>query len=357
MTRIPDTVETPAVLIDRGRLERNIAGMAEFAAAHGLSLRPHAKTHKITEIAGLQLAAGATGLSVATIGEAEVFAAAGVRDLFIAYPLWLTKRKAGRLREVAGRARLSIGVDSVEAAANLAGRGLGGVGVLVELDSGHDRSGTSLDHLPEILRAVGDAGLAAQGVFTFPGHSYAPGTAQRAADTEEEILAGAARVLADAGVTAPVLSGGSTPSATLTGARGANEIRPGVYVFNDAQQLELGRCGFGDIALHVAATVVSRRDRMVILDAGSKILGSDHPAWTSGFARIAGHPAARVTALSEHHATVGWVATGPLPELGERLAVVPNHVCPVLNLVDTVTVTEGDAATQTWRVAARGRNS
>ncbi|MGD7001405.1 alanine racemase [Corynebacterium halotolerans] len=356
MTLIPADVETPAVVIDRGRLERNIAAMAEFAGTHGLSLRPHAKTHKITEIARLQLAAGVTGLTVATIGEAEVFAEAGVNDIFIAYPLWLTDRKTARLRAVAERARVTIGVDSAAGAMNLSRRGLDDVGVLVELDSGHHRSGTTVDQLPVITRAVREAGLKVRGVFTFPGHSYAPDGSRGAAGDERSTLADAAQILADLGVTDPVLSGGSTPSALLTGSHGATEIRPGVYVFNDAQQLELGRCDWTDIALHIAATVVSRRAGVVVLDSGSKIVGSDRPAWASGFARIAGVPDARVSALSEHHATVEWPDPVPLPDLGEQLAVIPNHVCPVLNLVDEVLVTEDGAVTDAWQVAARGRN-
>ncbi|MDN6179317.1 MAG: D-TA family PLP-dependent enzyme, partial [Micrococcaceae bacterium] len=168
------------------------------------------------------------------------------------------------------------------------------------------------------------------------------------------------------------LSGGSTPTAYASEPGAATEVRPGVYVFNDAQQLEMGHCDVGDIALTVAATVVSRRDRpegggQVVLDAGSKVLGGDRPAWATGFGRILGAPRAHVSALSEHHGTVEYPAGSRLPGHGEVLQVIPNHVCLVPNLVDAVTVVRrkdgrtgpeaGYDIVDRWIVAARGRNS
>lgn len=359
LTDLPDT---PAVLIDRSVLGRNLSQMARFATGAGLHLRPHAKTHKIIEIARAQLSAGATGLSVATIGEAEVFAEAGCRDLFIAYPLWPTPAKAERVAQLLAKGvTLSLGVDSSAAATAWKGTEFTDLGLMIELDSGHHRSGTPVSGVFEVAHAVLDAGRELRGLFTFPGHSYAPGQPATAARAEHDCLLAAREQLQAAGIAVGdlVLSGGSTPSATLTEAGAATEIRPGVYVFNDAQQLELGRCGWEDIALTVAATVVSRREDLnqVVLDAGSKVLGSDRPAWASGFARILDTPDARVSALSEHHATVSWPAGEELPRLGSVLQVVPNHVCPVLNLVDEVLVLNGGQVVGTWAVAARGRNS
>jgi D-serine deaminase-like pyridoxal phosphate-dependent protein len=159
-----------------------------------------------------------------------------------------------------------------------------------------------------------------------------------------------------------VRSGGSTPTALLTEGSAATEVRPGVYVFGDAQQLELERCAPEDIALSVAATVVSRHDTApgtparFIIDAGSKVLGSDRPAWATGFGRLMDHPEARITALSEHHATVVWHGADAVPALGDRLRVIPNHVCLVLNLVDEVAVVQSGELVDRWVVAARGRN-
>ena len=137
-------VETPEVLIDRSILRANITQMAETTAASGIGLRPHAKTHKVLEMARMQLASGAVGLTVATVGEAEVFVADGAADVFIAYPLWATPQLARRLLDLTERATITVGVDSLEGADNLA-RQLGAdahsIEAWVEVDSGHRRSG------------------------------------------------------------------------------------------------------------------------------------------------------------------------------------------------------------------------
>lgn len=332
---------TPTVRIDLARLEANIA-------AHPGPLRPHVKTHKIPEIARLQLAAGAHGLTVATVGEAEVFAEV-CDDLFLAYPVWADRR----LRRLAERITLSVGCDSPAAARRLVGVP---VSVLIELDSGHHRSGVPVGGLEALAREILDLGLDLRGAFTFPGHSYTPGGQEAAARDEDQALSAAGQILRALGVAEPVLSGGSTPSARYS--QVATERRPGVYVFNDAQQLELGTCDWSGIALTVLSTVVSRRaDRhQIIVDVGSKVLGSDRSAWASGFGRIKGVPDARVTALSEHHGTVAWPAGKSLPQVGEQVSVVPNHVCLVLNLVDEVEVVSGGRVVKRWAVAARGRN-
>jgi D-serine deaminase-like pyridoxal phosphate-dependent protein len=225
--------------------------------------------------------------------------------------------------------------------------------VLVEVDSGHHRSGVPATEVVPLATAARDAGLTVVGVFTFPGHAYGPDAATAAARGEREALLEAGERLRGAGFEVRVLSGGSTPSLTATEPGGATEVRPGVYVFGDAQQWELGHCAAEAIALTVLATVVSAHPDRIILDAGSKVLGADRAAWASGFGRLLDHPDARVTALSEHHATV--VGTG-LPGVGETARVVPNHVCATVNLVDEVVVVRGGVIEARWLVAARGRN-
>jgi D-serine deaminase-like pyridoxal phosphate-dependent protein len=338
---------TPSLRLDEGVLQRNIDAMGRLAAASGVALRPHAKTHKSPEIARRQLAAGAVGLTVATIGEAEVFAAAGFDDLFIAYPLWVDADAADRLRALAGRARLAVGCDSQEAAANLTGLP---VEVLVEIDSGHHRTGVAPTVAGALAGRIAELGVTVRGVFTFPGHSYSPDGRRAAAADEAVALAAAAESLAAAGVPVDVVSGGSTPSAGFVEPGTLSELRPGVYVFGDAQQLELGTIGFDDIALSVAATVVSHAHARVVTDAGSKALGADRAPWASGFGRVLDVPEARVVALSEHHSTIEW--PGARPPLGSRVLLVPNHVCNAVNLADEYHLASGG----TWPVAARGRN-
>ncbi len=338
---------TPYLRLDVAVLDRNIATLADAAAAAGVAVRPHAKTHKCPQIAARQLGAGAVGLTVATIGEAEVFAAAGFDDLFIAYPLWVDADAAARLGALGERVRLAVGCDSAASAANLAGLP---ADVLVEIDSGHHRSGVAPDAAGDLAAAIAPLGLAVRGVFTFPGHSYSPDGRRAAASDEADALGRAAASMAAAGVPASVVSGGSTPSAEVASSP-LTELRPGVYVVGDAQQVELGTIGFDWVALTVAATVVSHAGGRVITDAGSKALGADRAPWASGYGRVLEEPDARIVALSEHHSTIEW--PGTLPALGSTVLLVPNHVCNAVNLAEVYHLAGGG----TWPVAARGRNS
>ncbi|WP_427016226.1 alanine racemase [Pseudarthrobacter sp. P1] len=349
---------TPFLAVEAGIMERNLAAMAKHAADAGLSLRPHAKTHKVPQIARKQLELGAVGLTVATLGEAEVFADAGCTDLFLAYPLWVTGARAARIRALAGRATLSLGIDSAESAREL-GRAVAGSGVraVVEVDSGHHRSGVQPADAAEVALAAQAAGLDVVGVFTFPGHGYGPGKRPQAAADEAAALATAAAALTRAGLSAAVISGGSTPTVAGADSSVLTEIRPGVYVFNDAQQVELGSCTFEDVALSAVATVVSSSGNTVILDAGSKVLGADQPAWATGCGRILEHPEARITALSEHHATVVFPEGAAVPARGSILRAIPNHVCAAVNLADELVVLREGVLEDVWPVAARGRNN
>ena len=354
-----DMPDTPYLFVDVARLERNVQSMARWAAEHDLVLRPHAKTHKCVEVAQRQLEAGAAGLTVATIGEAEAFAEAGVVDLFIAYPLWLSGTKAHRLRTLAGRVRISVGIDSADGARRLAESLTDAdVRVLVEVDSGMHRSGVAPDRVVEVATVAREAGLRVVGVFTFPGHGYGPGAARgEAAGQEAEALSSAADALRENGFDVSVVSGGSTPTAHLADSGVVTELRPGVYVFYDAQQLELGSATVDDIALTAVATVVSRSGDRIVLDSGSKILGADRPAWTTGFGRLLDHLDARIISLSEHHAVVDFPPDGAVPDLGDEVRVIPNHVCSAVNLVDVLYAGAAPGEdTEPWPVVGRGLN-
>lgn len=355
--------DTPYLVVDELVAEGNLASMAAHARTLGVALRPHAKTHKTVELARRQLAHGAVGLTVATVGEAEVLADAGLDDLFIAYPLWAVGPRADRLRALAGRVRLRVGADSVDgvrmlARAVRAGRDSAApLAIAVEVDSGHHRSGIPPQDAAEVAAAALDAGLVVDGVFTFPGHSYGPEAAEPAAEDEAAALEAARDALTAAGIPCPVVSGGSTPSARSADGGVLTELRPGVYVFGDAQQWELGTTTSGAISLTAHATVVSRRDGIAVLDAGSKVLGADRAPYATGYGRLLDHPEARIIALSEHHATVSFPTGTESPALGEVLRVVPNHVCNAVNLVDELVVERAGTEVGAWAVAARGRNT
>ena len=344
---------TPYLRVDIARLDANITQVADAARLAGRDLRPHAKTHKTVQIAQRQLQAGAAGLTVATLGEAEVFADAGVTDLFLALPIWPDANRAARLRALADRVSLRLAVDSVEGARHLASCLDGApASILIEVDSGQHRTGVDPTHVAAIAEAAREAGLDVIGAFTFPGHSYSPDATASAATDESRALAEAGRQLRGAGIEPVVLSGGSTPSleASLASPGATTELRPGVYVFGDAQQWELGRTTPDRIALTCRATVISHAGGRMILDSGSKALGADRAPYAQGFGRLLEDPAARIVQLSEHHAVVQTERSHPL---GTVVDVVPNHVCNAVNLTEVLYVDDGHAL-EAWPVAARG---
>jgi D-serine deaminase-like pyridoxal phosphate-dependent protein len=350
-----DEIETPAVVVDTTRLERNLERMQVAAAGAGVVLRPHAKTHKCLEVGRRQLARGAAGLTVATLAEAETFVGDGCPSVFIAYPLWAGPgTRPARLAALRERAELRVGVDSAAAAEALAAA-VPGTRVLIEVDSGQHRSGVPVSQVTELAATCRALGLEVIGAFTHPGHAYAKpdlATVAAAAADERAVLAAAGAALDGLTDNAPVLSGGSTPTAEAGVAAPLTEVRPGTYVFGDRQQLALAGPGQDDIALVVAARVVSApRPGEAILDCGSKSLSSDRAGWLKGYGLILEAPEATIVSLSEEHAVVRG-DTAAL-RIGDLVRVIPNHVCPVVNLASELLTADGDKLTGRWRVTAR----
>lgn len=361
MTSIED-LPTPAVLVDLDVLASNVAAMQRRAREAGVALRPHAKTHKSPEIGRLQLEAGARGLTLAKTSEAEVFAALGFDDLFLAYPI-VGSDKARRLLALSDRVRLRVGVDSVEGARSLgaafaeAGRRLP---VLLKIDCGFHRVGVAPDQAVVVAAAVaGIPGLELAGVFTHAGHGYGgptPADVARIGRGEAGLLAETADALRAAGLPAAEVSVGSTPTAAaaMSGA-GVTECRPGTYVFHDRSQVALGSATPGDCALTVLATVVSAPapDRAVV-DAGSKTLSSDpmRPE-PDGFGAVLGRRT-KVVRLSEEHGVLA-VAPDERFRVGERVRILPNHACAVVNLHEALVAVRGGRVEGRITVAARGK--
>ena len=358
---ISTNLDTPALVVDLDIVEENNRRLIEHLAPRGISLRPHAKTHKSVAIARLQLEAGARGITVGTLGEAEVFAAAGIRDLFLAYPIWAVGPKAARLRALHEWSPIAVGIDSVAGAERLAAAVAGlepALRVLVEVDSGGLRSGIGS---PAIVASVADAarrlGLDVVGVFTHAGHGYAGPEARPAAAADEvRTLGAAAAALRAAGIECAIVSAGSTPTMWDAAAGEVTEIRAGTYVLGDRQQAVLGSIALADVALHVAATVVSTSvPGQVVLDGGAKTLTKDRAPYLEGHGHVRGYPDAVIDRLSDYHGVVTIPEGTPAPHLGEVVAIVPNHVCPVVDLFDWFVATRGDKVLGTWPVDARGR--
>jgi D-serine deaminase-like pyridoxal phosphate-dependent protein len=357
---LPASLDTPALVVFVDRVWANITRLQADLDARRIALRPHVKTHKSVRIARMQLDAGARGLTVGTLGEAEVMASAGLRDLFLAYPLWAEGPKASRLRALHDAAEVRVGVESVPAAERL-GAAIAGarrpLHVMVEIDSGLHRTGVATpDEAVTVARAAAGAGLVVDGVFTHGGHSYRPGAAGAVALDEVSALEQAAGALEAAGFEVSVVSAGATPTRTLSAAGRVNEIRAGTYALGDRQQVALGAMAPDSPAAVVATTVVASKVGRAVLDAGAKALTKDLPAFVDGYGSIPAWPGAIIDKLNDYHGLVSLPAGGPRPRIGEVVAVVPNHVCPVVDLVSSFVAVGEDGRVDHWAVDARGKS-
>ena len=357
------TLETPAVVVDLDRMEHNLDAAAAYAAAHHLALRPHVKTHKSTFVATEQLARGAAGLTCATPFEAEIMASVS-DDLLLAYPP-VGASRARRVASLPTHVRVTVALDSAEAvtqagaAARAAKRS---VGVYVEMDLGMHRVGVrGVDEALALARKADvEPGLEFAGLAFYPGHVREPVDDQdeklrRLGDALEAALS---RFRA-AGLAPRVVSGGSTPTLWRTHELpGVTEFRPGTYVYNDRTTAVIGACGWDDCALTVLATVVSTAvPGQAVIDAGTKALGREPVRGVDGegFGQLLDRPGVVVARMSEEHGVLDLTQSSWRPEVGERVRVVPNHVCIVVHLNDLVFGVRGDAVVSSWPVAARGR--
>jgi len=359
-------IDTPALLIDLDGVEKNLMTMQQKADAAGAMLRPHIKTHKIPELAQTQIQMGAAGVTTAKVSEAEVMADAGIDDFFIANQI-VTPAKLQRLRALSKRAKLSVGLDS-PAGAKLLSEAFSAAGenidYVIEIDSGLNRCGV-LPGRPavELLKAIKDfPGIRFKGIFTHAGHAYGKQNIEQVKDVsrvESTTMVETANRFKDLGVQPEVVSVGSTPTMRVwEGRGGVNEIRPGNYIFLDGMQLALGVADPQECALTVMATVISRpaADRAVV-DAGSKVLALDKGAhgqeMLKGFGLVLNKKAV-LDRLSEEHGVMVLVPNEEL-EIGERVRIIPNHACTVINLSDRAYGVRGDKVETELIIAARGK--
>lgn len=360
---LPDGLDTPALVIDLDVVERNARRMATAAAERGIALRPHVKTHKSIALARLQMDSGAAGITVGTLGEAEVMAEGGIGDIFLAYPVWAAAPKAARLRALAERPdrQFAVGADSVAGVAQLA-RAMSGsnarLRVVIEIDPHYGRTGVTPEAVVEIGRAVENAGFELLGLFSHGGHAYAGGDAISAAARDElEALSQGAAALRTAGMTPRVLSAGSSPTALGVLAEPVTEVRPGTYLIGDRMQVALGATLVDGVAIAVAATVVSTAvDGQVVINAGAKSLTKDRAPYLTGYGWIPAYPDGVIERVSDYHGQVRFPAGAPRPKLGETVAVIPNHACPVIDLYDSFAATRSGSLVGRWPVDARGRS-
>ena len=362
-----DDLDTPALIVDIDKLRRNISDMSGFAAANGIGLRPHAKTHKTPEIGRLQLEAGAVGLTVAKLSEAEVFIDAGCSEILVAYPL-VGPIKHRRLIELCERARITTVVDHRDVAEGLS-RSMGAAGielpVMIEVDTGLGRCG-ALPGAPALELALQVArlpGLRFVGLLTHEGHAQLAGPPAQVRDTglsAGRLMAETAELIRKAGLEVEIISVGLTATAKITATvDGVTETRPGIYVFYDRSEVLHQVVKPDQCAARVLATVATRPTaERVILDAGTKALTSDRAGVSppvAGHGYVVDHPDWAVNSLSEEHGATLVPAEDPV-RVGDRVEIIPNHICPVINLFDRMYITQGERVIDEWAVAARGKS-
>ena len=358
-----DQLDTPALVVDLDVMERNLAGAAAYAATHGLALRPHVKTHKSLVVAAQQIALGSAGVTCATPFEAEVMSEV-TNDILVAYPP-VGATRATRLAALPASVQLTVALDSAQAVADIgrAARQAGRrVGVYVELDLGMRRVGVpGVNDAIALARLVRDhTSLDFSGIAFYPGHIR-----EQVGDQDAKLRALSAALgealhrFEAAGVGAHVVSGGSTPTLWRTHEiTGVTEFRPGTYVYNDRTTAAIGACGWEDCALTVLATVVSVAvPGQAVIDAGTKALGREpvRGAAGEGFGQLVEHPEVVVERMSEEHGVLDVSGSAWQPRVGERVRVIPNHVCIVVHLSDIIYGIRSGVLETSWPVAARGR--
>jgi D-serine deaminase-like pyridoxal phosphate-dependent protein len=360
-----EELPTPALVIDGVIARNNIRRLADYASKHRIGLRPHTKTHKNRVIAKLQIDAGAIGLTVAKVGEAEELQTE-TNDLLMAYPA-VDRARCQRLAELARTRTIRVAAESaigIEALASAAKNTGSTIGVLVEIDVGMGRTGvaTPQESLTLAQLVSKTKGLRLDGILCYPGHIWNP-VAEQAAPLAaiSAKLQETAGLWKQNGLEAKIVSGGSTPTALRSHlVPQLTEIRSGTYVFNDMNTFRGGYCVLTDCAARIYCTVISTAVKdQIVLDGGTKTFTSDIciPARDSGHGHMVEYPDAKITALSEEHGQVDVSQCEKRPKVGERVSVIPNHICPCINLQDAIWWREADGSLQKIKIDARGKLS
>lgn len=354
-----DSIDTPAILIDLDIMERNLTRVAAYASGKGLQVRPHTKTHKIPALGRRQLALGANGLTVAKVGEAEVMLLSGTPALLVAYPV-IGPSKLKRLMQVAAHTDVTVALDSAESANALSEAAVSAgrrIAVLAEIDVGLRRVGVQPGAALRALLSV----IARLRGLEFRGLTFYPGHLKNASDPVEAVSGCVARALEGvkaAGLESTVVSGGSTPLLWRSHeVAGVNEIRPGTYIFNDRNTVASGAAQWEDCAASILATIVSTAvEGQIIIDGGSKTFSSDRMSdGSAGFGRVAGAEGAVFDRMNEEHGYISLDGVRRDFRVGDRVSVIPNHICVAMNLHEKVYGIRNGIVEEIWQVEGRGK--
>ena len=354
---------TPALIVDLDVAERNLDRIAAYCHSHDLNLRPHTKTHKSIEFAKMQLERRAVGLTVAKVGEAEVMARTGAKQILVAHPIY-GQEQLQRLSRIANETEVLIAIDNVataESISSVAVRHGCTFGILVEFDAGYRRCGlppgaqcVQLAHAIERL-----PGLHLRGLMTYFGNIWGTPEERRSqVDATASAVERAVEAFHAARLPLDIVSGGSTPSIDFSRLiPGITEIRPGTYIFNDMNTFYQSLCALEDCAARVLTTVISTAvPGKAIIDAGSKTMSHDSlgSGPMKGYGYVVEEPSVPLVTLNEEH---GYLDTSQARsfKVGEVLTVIPNHVCTCINMHDEVFLIRNEQVVGSWKVDARGK--
>ncbi|MFW9772642.1 MAG: DSD1 family PLP-dependent enzyme [Candidatus Thorarchaeota archaeon] len=352
-----DAISTPALVIDYDIVKENIDTMAKFAKDNNINLRPHVKTHKCPVIGKMQLEAGANGICVARVGEAEIFAKNGFNDILIANEV-IDLGQIKRLVELNKKSLVRVCVDSKKNILdlnNIASKNKVTLEILIEIDMGSGRNGVkpgneALD-LANIIK--NQSNLRLMGLQGYEGHLVSvkdPELRKKQAEECMELLVETRDLINRNGYNIGYLTVGNTVTYKFSGKiKGITEIQPGTYIFNDWHYYQTS--SEFNIAATVLGTVTNTTaKRFYTIDAGLKAISND-----SGYAVFKNYPNSKLRVMTEEHSII---RAGPSDrfEIGQKLELFPSHICTTVNLYDFFTVIEDDEIIATWEILARGKN-
>jgi D-serine deaminase-like pyridoxal phosphate-dependent protein len=368
-------LDTPALLVDLDLLEANLDRMASNMRQAGVKLRPHIKTHKCPAIAHMQLARGASGIAAAKLSEAEVMANCGLADVFIANQI-IGDEKIKRLIALSKRIKVSSAIDSIEGAqmqSQLAQREAAELEVIIELDIGGHRAGVALgepmlrlaqaiSELPN-LRLAGIMGYRGALAWGKPKGPVTRAEVERNGVEEGERMAEAAQQLRQAGFPIEhVMAGSTATAAPAASVEGITEVHPGEYVFYGMIHVNSQGCSLQDCALTLLTTVTSRpHPERAVVDAGVKAFAGSLGPQAMPALGLVGHgyvkelPQAEFGGGADEHGMLILKEERRQVSVGERMEIIPNHVCPVVNLFDELIGMREGRVEVVWPVLARGK--
>ena len=352
-----DKISTPALVVDYDLMQKNIKTMANFAREKNINLRPHVKTHKCPEIAKMMLEAGASGICVAKVGEAEIFAESGLNDILIANQV-IDLGQIKRLIELNKKTLVRVCVDSeknvkdLSKAAQKEGISLE---VVLEIDIGLGRNGIQPGepalNFAKFLQNQKNIKLV--GLQGYEGHLISvldPELREQQAHNCMQLLVDTRDLLNENGININYLTGGNTTTYRFTGSHeGITEIQPGTYVFNDEHHYRV--CPEFEVAATVLCAVSNNPTRRIYtVDAGLKSVTNDN-----GNPTLKNYPKSKIKVMTEEHSII---RTGPKDtfEIGQKIEIIPSHICTTVNLYDFLTVVKDDDIIEIWDVSARGKN-